>query len=222
MDERAPEEREVTLNTGTVLALFFTLALICAVFFGFGYSMGKKSAAEAPVAAVAPASGPTDSGNDTGSASSDNDAASKSTAGSAAQPVPAYVPTPGGSKSKPAAGTSEATTSQAARETTATVKQSTPAAPVVRSAPQPTPQVVAPTSGPAAAGSTFVQIAAVSHAEDASVLVSALQRRGYHVLTRNEATDKLIHVQIGPFADRKAAEAMRQKLLGDGYNAFLK
>src|SRR5882724_6265849 len=41
---REEPEREISLSTGTVLALFFVLALICAVFFGFGFSMGKKSA----------------------------------------------------------------------------------------------------------------------------------------------------------------------------------
>ena len=67
-----------------------------------------------------------------------------------------------------------------------------------------------------------MQIAAVSHQEDADVLLSALRRRGYTVLTRSDAADKLIHVQVGPFGNRKEAETMRQKLAGDGYNAFIK
>ena len=36
-DGRA-DDRELTLSTGTVLGLFFALALVCAVFFGFGYT----------------------------------------------------------------------------------------------------------------------------------------------------------------------------------------
>ena len=36
------------------------------------------------------------------------------------------------------------------------------------------------------------------------------------------ATDKLFHVQVGPFGDIKDAEAMKSKLLGDGYNPILK
>lgn len=68
----------------------------------------------------------------------------------------------------------------------------------------------------------MVQIAAVSHQEDADVLVSALRKRGYSVVTRNESRDNLLHVQIGPFATRDAAKAMRAKLLADGYNAILK
>jgi DedD protein len=35
-------------------------------------------------------------------------------------------------------------------------------------------------------------------------------------------TDKLFHVQVGPFADIKEAESMRSKLLSDGYNPILK
>ena len=126
----------------------------------------------------------------------------------------------------------------------ATAATATTPAPVVRTpapkpvetaaaAPAPTPIHIAPVApaplanvtsvtGPAAPGSTYVQIAAVSHQEDANVLLSALQRRGYKVLARNDPADRLIHVQIGPFANRKDAEATRQKLLGDGYNAFLK
>ncbi len=33
--------------------------------------------------------------------------------------------------------------------------------------------------------------------------------------------DNLIHVQTGPFVNRNDANAMRQKLLNDGYNAIV-
>ena len=67
----------------------------------------------------------------------------------------------------------------------------------------------------------MVQIAAVSHPEDADVLVGALRKRGYAVTARRDPTDGLLHVQIGPFANRNDAYAMRQKLLNDGYNAIV-
>jgi cell division septation protein DedD len=67
----------------------------------------------------------------------------------------------------------------------------------------------------------MVQIAAVSHAEDAEVLVGALRKRGYIVNARRDPTDGLLHVQVGPFANRSDAVAMRQKLLNDGYNAIV-
>lgn len=90
-----------------------------------------------------------------------------------------------------------------------------------------TPQAAQPASGPAArplvtpAVRYMVQIAAVSHAEDASVLTNALLHRGYAVTARRDPTDNLIHVQVGPFFDANAANAMRLKLLNDGYNAIV-
>ena len=35
-------------------------------------------------------------------------------------------------------------------------------------------------------------------------------------------SDKLFHVQVGPFGDIKEAEIVRGKLVGDGYNPILK
>ena len=81
----------------------------------------------------------------------------------------------------------------------------------------------APSAAPApGTGKPMVQIAAVARQEDADVLVSALRQRGYGVVVRNEPQDKLLHVQVGPFADRTQATAMKQKLLSDGYNAIIK
>jgi cell division septation protein DedD len=68
----------------------------------------------------------------------------------------------------------------------------------------------------------MVQIAAISNAADADVLVRALEKHGYSVTVRHAPTDTLMHVQVGPFANRADAIAMRQKLLADGYNAILK
>ncbi|SDF54709.1 SPOR domain-containing protein [Terriglobus roseus] len=224
----SPADREVTLNTGTVLALFFALALICAVFFGFGYSMGRKST-QAPVTAAS--SSTTDSSAD--DTASHNTASDKPAPGSPAiQPVPGYMSqqeaNDANSKSTQSVATAPARPAAVAPAAPApahTAVATTTPAPVVRTAPPPavpTPAAAPVTSAPAAPGSVFVQIAAVSHQEDADVLKSALGRRGYKVVERSDANDRLIHVQIGPFTDRKAAEATRQKLLSDGYNAFLK
>ena len=243
MDD-APADREVTLNTGTVLALFFTLALICAVFFGFGYSMGRKST-QATAAA-------TDSSPAT---ATDSTASYKPAPGSPAiQPVPGYMssaeaneanakagavapvkPTPAAGLNTPAKPAPATTPTALGAIDTASDLPRRPIvnpdaadgatmkpAPIVRTPPPPPQANTTYNSAAPAAGVTYVQIAAVSHQEDADVLLSALQRRGYKVLARTDAADKLIHVQIGPFTDRKQAEATRQKLLGDGYNAFLK
>ena len=52
------EDTEITLGTGKMLAIFFGLVALCAVFFGMGFSLGKStvrsaSAAEIPAAPVA-------------------------------------------------------------------------------------------------------------------------------------------------------------------------
>jgi cell division septation protein DedD len=68
----------------------------------------------------------------------------------------------------------------------------------------------------------MVQIAAVSRPQDADVLVAALRQRGYGVVVRSEPQDHLLHVQVGPFANRMQAAEIKQKLLSDGYNAIIK
>jgi cell division septation protein DedD len=68
----------------------------------------------------------------------------------------------------------------------------------------------------------MVQVAAVRVAQDAQILVDALKRHGYSAVVRNEPQDQLLHIQLGPFTSRAGANAMRSKLLADGYNAVIK
>ena len=44
LHESGEQDREISLGTTTILGIFFALALLCALFFGFGYSMGRRSA----------------------------------------------------------------------------------------------------------------------------------------------------------------------------------
>jgi cell division septation protein DedD len=68
-----------------------------------------------------------------------------------------------------------------------------------------------------------VQVAAVSRQEDAESLVEALKKKQYPAFTANNPTaDKFYHVQVGPYTDIKEAEAMRARLIGDGYNPIVK
>jgi len=41
-------DTEITLGTGKMLALFFGLVILCAIFFGMGFTMGKNSVRSAP------------------------------------------------------------------------------------------------------------------------------------------------------------------------------
>jgi cytoskeletal protein RodZ len=222
-DEFRERERELTLSTSAILAIFLGLVLLCAVFFGFGYNLGRKSSTvpTAPLPAAANDTTPSDTGNstfDNFKPSPSSPSAQPSTAVSTRTPP---APTP-------------ATTSE--RENTAETKAAavpvhTTPAPVTRSAPRSatnasssthTSQPPAPATTPG--GAFVVQIAAISgsHKDDADLLVNALHSKGYQVSERTEAQDKLIHIQVGPFATKADAEAMRERLIVDGYNAIVK
>ena len=71
-------------------------------------------------------------------------------------------------------------------------------------------------------GNIMVQIAAVKNRSDAEALADALRKNGFSPTIRTEPQDKLLHVQLGPFANRDDAKAMRQKLSSAGYDAFIK
>src|SRR6201998_1227408 len=106
--------------------------------------------------------------------------------------------------------------------TPADTNSATPAAAKEWTAPAPAsssadPATTMPTSG------YFVQVAAVSKQEDADALVDALKKKEYPAFVASAAAnDKLFRVQLGPFSDIKDAEAMRTKLVADGYRPILK
>lgn len=196
---------EITLSTASLLGIFFGLVLICGVFFGFGYSMGRGSGQSAQARSVdnIPAGSPRDTDQ---------------TADATPPPAPAPVePQPVAQDVAPAPQAKAD-----APEESAPPKPEPPAISKPTAVKLP-PAYIPPADAPASdAGRTMVQIAAVARPEDANVLVAALRQRGYGVVVRNDPQDKLLHVQIGPFADRNQAAAMKQKLLSDGYNAIIK
>ena len=187
-------DTEITLGTGKMLALFFGLVILCAIFFGMGFSMGKNSV-KSPVELLP----------------SPNPATGK-------RPIAGNRPvvnSPATTESKPE---TQATQSAAGGESTGPAEQSS-SQPASQLSSQSTSQPTAP----AQPGSGyFVQVAAVSKQEDAEALVESLKGRQYAAFVTNTPPDKLFHVQVGPFSDIKDAEAMRAKLVSDGYNPILK
>jgi DedD protein len=198
----ASQDTEITLGTGRVLGLFFGLVVLCAVFFGMGFSLGKNSTKaqsddSQPSSPVATKDGkrpsavtaPTESKQSqdmtfyksVGQKSADSELSSNVSAGAA--------PETGSPQGDPDAKTADATAS-----------------------PAPAP----PLNG------YYVQVAAVSKQEDADALVDALKKKQYPAQASQTGSDKLFHVQVGPFAAIKDAEAMRTQLLSDGYNPILK
>jgi DedD protein len=124
---------------------------------------------------------------------------------------------------KPAAGSPTASAESRSADTSAESAPEpahavTVALPTSRNAVSPSDRIiagdkpaVAPPPAAAGPGTFMVQVAAVSSQDVAD-----------SVAVHHEPQDKLLHVQIGPFADKKEAEAMRQRVLGDGFNAIVK
>jgi len=190
------QDTEITLGTGRMLALFFALVLICAVFFAIGFSLGKKSTT------VGTANVP---------------AASKE--------MPAAIVRPSAAKNTqtPAEDLSfYKTVGQKAADAGLTPQNSQPQPSAAPAAEPPKADTGAapPTT---ASGGYYVQVAAVSRHEDADALVEALKKKQYPAFAANNGpADKFYHVQVGPYADIKEAEAMRAHLVSDGYNPIVK
>jgi DedD protein len=216
--ETREQDREISLGTATILGIFFILALLCAGFFGFGYSLGRRSVHPAPIADETTTTSPesTSSKPAPGNLANQATTSSKPTADTG-QPPAASSDAPG-----VVADQSQQTPSPAPVKATPTNSQpERRTEPVAKPTPRPAAVVPVVAAAPSA-GTVLVQIAAVSHQEDADVLVTALKRRGYNVAVRHEPQDKLLHVQIGPFPTKKEADAMRLRLQTDGYNAIVK
>jgi DedD protein len=245
-EELEGKASEITLSTASLLGIFFGLVLVCGVFFGFGYSIGRGTGTTAQ---ARPVPNPT-----SGNSGEAEEAASNPPASVPAEPqttpqqraqqqnhsqanavaAPAPVATRPQADERPR---EERTVSENAAEPKASTESDVAGAPVKpvdparATATKPSPQkatvLVAATgalnvSAAPGSGQPMVQIAAVARPEDANVLVTALRQRGYGAVVRNDPQDKLLHVQVGPFSDRTQATAVKQKLLSDGYNAIIK
>jgi cell division septation protein DedD len=78
------------------------------------------------------------------------------------------------------------------------------------------------TSDANASSATTVEIMTLSHDSDADAMLSALRRHGYNPSVSRGTQDSLLHLDLGPFPSRTQAEAMRQRLVQDGYDASLR
>ena len=236
MHTMASEDTEITLGVGKLLGLFILLAAICGIFFSIGYSLGKSSGREQAL-------------NDQPAVSSD---ASSAVAGSATNKPSAAVLTKSDNQAPPSDEPTNSTNTQqgdltfynavkqsdgttAAAEEKPAAAQQTPAikpeaaattAPILPTTATTTrkPEVISHTSPVTGPGTLVVQIAAVSREDDAVALAGALRKKNYNVFVVNNpvTNDKLYHVQVGPFSTLADAEAMKARLVAEGYNPIIK
>jgi DedD protein len=208
-DSHATGDHEISLGVPTILGIFFALALAFGAVFGFGYTLGRKSAQNA---AIAPANGLPNGASITVKPS----AGSLANQPAAAHPVATATDTPA-----PAGPAASVTVPLAASKNgvlssdtiIAGEKPSGGSVQPVANNPQP---AISPT------GTFMVQIAAVSSQQIADIELAALKKYGYDVAVRHEPQDQLLHIQIGPFATRKDADAMRDNVQAHGFNAIVK
>jgi len=235
MDDAEMADTEITLGIGQLLGLFFGLVILCGLALGTGYWLGHNSAKQALAAATStsPANPAPTADGKPGAAQLAPQATSQ--LASAAQPTAADCGS--GQNCQPQAAPNASPVNPAANA-------AAPNAPVTNSSdltfyqtvqqkdnahPKLTPPAAAASPAPPAAADAhttlgtgyLVQIAAVRNPDDARLLSGALQKQQYPVIV-TQPGDKLYHVQVGPYADIKEADAIRSRLIGAGYNAFLK
>jgi DedD protein len=203
------KDTEIVLGTGKLLGIFFSLVAVCGAFFGLGYSIGRTAS---PMALQ---SGPSTVVNGPGT---------KPGAGVTVRtPAPITEAAPPASSDQASSQPDQSSSASGSSSAQATDDTSTPTV-------KPVAQVTSPENAPQntsapdlQSGNITVQVAAVTKQEDAQALVAALRKKNYPVfVSPNASTDNLYHVQVGPFAEMKDAEAMKSKLAGDGYNAIVK
>jgi len=188
------QDTEITLGTGKMLALFFGLVLVCAFFFAIGFSFGKKTS-----------SIPSPGANSAGSG------------------TPAAVVRPSAAKNTQPTTNSDLSFYKSVEQKSANTTLAPPTGSQQNAnAPDQTKSDAAsPSASPG--GAYYVQVAAVTRQEDADALVEALKKKQYPAFsTANSAADKFIRIQVGPYADLKDAEAMRARLISDGYSPIVK
>ncbi|HEY0785647.1 MAG TPA: SPOR domain-containing protein [Acidobacteriaceae bacterium] len=206
-DLQADEPRDFTLGMTALLGIFFAVVLVCAVFFGFGYSSGRTlHAGKRPIMSPQPSA----------------QVAPETTSASPVAPSPAPQVA-----SKPSAGAalSESLPQPQADDSPGLEAQSLPRSQPARAAYVPAPPAPAAPAAPAfekTSSAVMVQIAAVMHPQDAEALAQALRRNGYAAVVRTSPQDKFLHVQVGPYPSREQAKAMRARLQADGYDPILK
>ncbi len=235
--EDEQEEREVrrrdtelTLGAGAILGIIFCLLALCGLCFWLGYRVGFRNssaiaaAPQSPAQTAAPDQEPLQASDNIPKPSADEQspAEAPATSDGAAAPTGNSGANPAGQQNPAPAATPPSAPAPAApaqQQTQPPVRPALPAANATQSG----QTASAPNVHPALPGATtyMVQVAAVSHQEDADVLVGALRRRGYPATEMHDTSDGLIHVRIGPFTSRDDATRMCTKLLNDGYNAMI-
>ena len=214
---RAGAHYQLELGAQSLLALFFALAVVCGMFFAFGYTIGKHAIpatfrlGSTPTASATPGLGV-----------------------SSAPVAGVQPPNPQALSAAEANQTPTTLSAPAAGDGGATAPQNAGGVAAAEGAPTATPTTPGTGAGaapaaaaPAAAGPSGVfqvQVFAGVQA-DAQSLAAALKAKGYPAIVvapAAGASDDLYRVQVGPYLTSAEAQAMKSRLTADGYQAVVK
>lgn len=198
------------LESRHLVGLFLGVVLLCGVFFTLGYVMGKTQygglvhAAEAlsRTAPDRPSEKPRaaqPSPGDVAPANGEWDFYSKNNNNDRLPPQP-----------KPSASPARS------------VQPSAPASPVTAPAAKTVPAAARFDAPRMSKGSVVLQVAALTHQGDALAMADALQQKRFPAFVVAPTSDNFYRVQVGPYADAKAAESAKNALDRAGFKAIVK
>lgn len=201
------------LESRHLIGLFLGVVLLCGVFFTLGYVMGRTQYAGAVHAETIARPAPvpvTDTAKST----------------SAAAPVPSewdFYPKRDSSKKKddaiPVAKPESTPQLETVAENPAPEPTATPPEPVVFSTKTHTP----PPATHVAKASIILQVAALRHQSDAVQMSRLLRKKHFPSFVSSPLRgEALYRVQVGPYADERAADAAKAALDHAGFKAIIK
>lgn len=211
---------ERVLESRHVIGLFMLMLLFSGVFFTLGYVMGRSQYDGQVRASVEPHAKPEPAASakpESVSKRATKIAPSETQVGTAAPKDPDWEFYHVGDNKKP----------EDHLKPVATASPSTP---------NPAPAIVRTSGSSKTAGSPAktlnaplvpggaytLQVAALTKESDALELATRLQKKKFPAFVISPHTDKYFRVQVGPYADPKAADAARKGLEGAGFKAIVK
>lgn len=213
---------ERVLESRHVIGLFMLMLLFSGVFFTLGYVMGRNQI-DSPVRAA------TDFFNkpeksvlpkpEASSKHASNSAPASSPTDAVAPPNSDWEFYRAGDSKKPEDHlkpvVSAPAPALAGKHTPVLVKTTAPARTAGGSAKTPNAPLIP-------GGAYTLQVAALTKEADALELATRLQKKKFPAFVLSPQADKYYRVQVGPYADSKAADAARKGLEGAGFKAIVK
>jgi cell division septation protein DedD len=215
------------LESKHVIGLFLLMLLFSGVFFSLGYVMGRnqyegqvramnsyagRADSDAEPIQPKPVPPPKKSATPPPAANNESDSPSANSDwefygnSKSSKTDPHLEPAPKSADAPPPSRVTNSKPAMQPQPVSAPVKSS-------KSVPAPPPQVVA-------GGAYILQVAALLKQEDALAVASTLQKKQYICYVQTPLKDKYYRVQVGPFKDRKTADAAKQGLENEGFKAF--